>query len=128
MASSPLREFDRVERDECIAMPAEVKGKRSGGGGKKASAGLSPLEPLPAVDGQRLPDDVARLFAGQEHHRIGDVVNVGDPASRDAADHGAVEPAGGEIGHDALGGDMAGGDAVDASYPRTERGDTAEPP
>ena len=53
------------------------------------------LERFPAVDGQHLPQDVARAFAAQKEDGSGDVVAVSDAASRDACKHRLlIEPTG----------------------------------
>jgi hypothetical protein len=79
-----LRRFEARRAHKTLALdrsrpaPSCVEGRDGSASMQRA------LEPFPAVDGQRLSDDVPRLFADEEDHGLGDVLNVGDAARRDA--------------------------------------------
>ena len=73
-----------LEAWSCQEAPTrnEDEGRRSQSGGRIANS-----EPLPAIDGQHMAQDVARAVPAQKEDGISDIVAVGDPAQGDALKH-----------------------------------------
>ncbi len=81
-----------LEAWSCQEAPTrnEDEGRRHNPAGRIAAS-----EPLPAVDGEHMAQDVARAVPAEEEDGVGDVVAVGDAAQGDALKHRLlIEPTG----------------------------------